>query len=328
MDIPDTLGDAEDLMTMLLAEKTMLRRRKASKRLKKGDAARLRELGRQIARLDKRVGELMLAQRDKDDVARVKMENQGAVFLPNTPAVQAGTKRKRNSGSPRKAGAIGKKAKRPAGASAAPTRGKRSKAAKESIEIILGMLQAGDCLTAGHDMADSPLLQGVKATTIRDQNKQLRGLASTLSGADRKQIRGDNIMIMKARAALKRRYQAADEKFLIKGMRTALLPYQFAAVGWMVQREHEKSDELPGGGLLADTMGLGKTVQALACVCGNPPSEEDRLARRDITLVVAPANAIQQWLGEISRHCVGINSCQYKLSDGIDLDTRKNNTIW
>ena len=327
-DLPDNMDEAEDMMTILWTNKNMLEKRKQSNKLRPGDATRLRELDRETARLEKRVAELLMAERDNKDKVGVKKEDTGTGSLPNPPAAQTGAKRKRNTGSQRKVGPARKRAKGRAAASAAPKRGKGSKAAEEGMDLILEMLQTGNSLTAGQEMADLPLLQGVKATTVRDQNKQLRKLTSTLSGGDRKQIQGDNIMIVKARAAMQRRYKVANEKFLINGMQTALLPYQFAAVGWMVQRERAKSDELAGGGLLADTMGLGKTVQMLACISANPPSDEDIQGGRGTTLVVVPASAAQQWVAEINRHCRGMTSCQYKQSNGIDPESLKNVAIW
>ncbi len=49
------------------------------------------------------------------------------------------------------------------------------------MDLILEMLQTGNSLRRGGN-GRPPLLQGVKATTVRDQDKQLRELASTLWG--------------------------------------------------------------------------------------------------------------------------------------------------
>ncbi len=53
-DLPDTIDDAEDLMTILWTKKNMLEERKQSNTLRPGDAARLREIDRETARLEKR----------------------------------------------------------------------------------------------------------------------------------------------------------------------------------------------------------------------------------------------------------------------------------
>jgi SNF2 family DNA or RNA helicase len=58
----------------------------------------------------------------------------------------------------------------------------------------------------------------------------------------------------------------------------------------------------PYGGLLADAMGLGKTLQTLATMVGNPPSKEDIKANKRATLIVLPASAIRQWKDEIEIH--------------------------
>ncbi len=63
--------------------------------------------------------------------------------------------------------------------------------------------------------------------------------------------------------------KAQDGKWLIKGMESPLYHHQLLGAQWMVQRE--LSSQQPNGGLLADSMGLGMTVQMLACMVGNPP---------------------------------------------------------
>ncbi|RYP07773.1 hypothetical protein DL764_002320 [Monosporascus ibericus] len=58
---------------------------------------------------------------------------------------------------------------------------------------------------------------------------------------------------------------------------------------------HNEQDSHKKGGLLADTMGLGKTVQALALILARP--SRDRA--RKTTLVVAPLALLRQWKREI-----------------------------
>jgi SNF2 family DNA or RNA helicase len=68
----------------------------------------------------------------------------------------------------------------------------------------------------------------------------------------------------------------------------------------MVSRE--LGPDKPHGGLLADVMGLGKTLETLATMVGNPPTMEDIKKRQKATLIVLPSSAIKQWMEEIRTH--------------------------
>lgn len=67
----------------------------------------------------------------------------------------------------------------------------------------------------------------------------------------------------------------------------------------------------PKGGILADQMGLGKTVEIIALLVSNPSDlarapriryTKDRKLRCKATLVVAPLTIVDQWKDEIERH--------------------------
>lgn len=128
-----------------------------------------------------------------------------------------------------------------------------------------------------------------------------RLLANIPEGSSTKQARSDKAKLLQAsRSFGYAQVGAVAGKWLIKGMRSTLYHHQLLGAQWMIQRE--LSDEAPYGGLLADGMGLGKTVQTLACMVGNPPAEKDKVRHIKATLIVVPSAVIDQWLDEIRHH--------------------------
>jgi SNF2 family DNA or RNA helicase len=67
-------------------------------------------------------------------------------------------------------------------------------------------------------------------------------------------------------------------------------PYQREGVLWMLTMEQQLSG--PKGGFLCDEMGLGKSIQLIATMLGNPQKN---------TLIVVPKSIITQWVGEIKK---------------------------
>lgn len=68
-----------------------------------------------------------------------------------------------------------------------------------------------------------------------------------------------------------------------------LLPFQLEGVGWMVAQE----DTVFHGGILADDMGMGKTLQTIALLLTRP---------RSPALIVCPTVAVLQWQAELQTH--------------------------
>ena len=65
----------------------------------------------------------------------------------------------------------------------------------------------------------------------------------------------------------------------------------------------ETGDVAPFGGILADQMGLGKTLQILACMVANRPDPTDDVKT---TLIVCTASIAHQWEQEIQKHTQGV----------------------
>lgn len=75
-----------------------------------------------------------------------------------------------------------------------------------------------------------------------------------------------------------------------KEITAPMLPFQKEGVSWMVNQEQNSKVR---GGILADEMGMGKTIQAISLMCANPMDGP--------TLVVVPMAAVSQWAREIER---------------------------
>lgn len=82
-------------------------------------------------------------------------------------------------------------------------------------------------------------------------------------------------------------------------------------------------DDIPGG-MICQTMGLGKTVEQVALILANPANDEwlsasGGLPRVRATLVVCPAAVVGQWLQEIMRHAPTLRTLTLFANDP-DLD--------
>jgi hypothetical protein len=89
---------------------------------------------------------------------------------------------------------------------------------------------------------------------------------------------------------------------------TAYTTPVFFCVIWLLQ--------LPPGGILADTMGLGKTVQAILLITGcmrgpSPAMDRAAAAAQQLglelggSLILVPEGLLGQWVGELLLKCGG-----------------------
>ncbi|KAJ7154612.1 SNF2 family N-terminal domain-containing protein [Mycena filopes] len=99
---------------------------------------------------------------------------------------------------------------------------------------------------------------------------------------------------------------------VVRGFREEirLLPHQIAGRAWM--REREDLTKRKAGGILADDMGIGKTIQALTAVVDRPPTKRDTEdGYVGATLVVCPLGVMQHWVQETTKVTVGLTVVQY-----------------
>ncbi|KAF8217682.1 SNF2 family N-terminal domain-containing protein [Mycena galopus ATCC 62051] len=98
----------------------------------------------------------------------------------------------------------------------------------------------------------------------------------------------------------------------VRGFREGfrLMPHQVPSRAWM--RDREDSTKKKAGGILADEMGMGKTIQAAARILDGPPTKKDREdGWATAALVVCPLAVMQQWNTEIEKFTVGLKVMQY-----------------
>lgn len=205
------------------------------------------------------------------------------------------------------------------------TRFLRSRSGQDEIgQLILDDLM--NCDPVG-DRLQNPIFNVGPEPEIdgatRTKTSQLQQLFANIpEGSSKSKGKSDKAKLLQAsRSFGYAQVRATNGKWLVNGMQSTLYHHQLLGAQWMVSRE--LSTEPPHGGLLADSMGLGKTVQTLACMVGNPPTKEDKARNVRATLIVVPSSVVSQWLEEIHFHvdCKKVfpKVMRYKMSAGIPL---------
>lgn len=156
--------------------------------------------------------------------------------------------------------------------------------------------------TSLHDMAvsNAPAMAKFSAKTVSAQTAAYK--ASLPADYDLRRGKTQIKDLNEARRVLgNRRVKPEGPEFRVNSMEFTIKPYQLTAIAWMLQRELMYT---PEGGIIADAMGMGKTVVSLTCISENMPDAKDVKEFCHATLVVVPNNrTAAQWYSEVKKHC-------------------------
>ncbi|KAF4973910.1 hypothetical protein FZEAL_9136 [Fusarium zealandicum] len=146
-----------------------------------------------------------------------------------------------------------------------------------------------------------PAMSSASGVMSEDSINQLLG--SIPDGLDTRRTNTQEKDLLEARQMYGRgKVKAQDGRWLVPGMESSLMNHQLVGAGWMMARENAQT--APFGGILADEMGMGKTITSLACIAGNPPRGEADKTYCKATLVLTPNLPIgQQWVEMTETHC-------------------------
>ncbi|CZS89555.1 uncharacterized protein RAG0_00905 [Rhynchosporium agropyri] len=154
------------------------------------------------------------------------------------------------------------------------------------------LLGSGDP-TSGDNLDDSLQLRG------NTRDGVWKDLQAKYPHTHTKEMKAENSKLVREAATLGcNKVKRMKHGWLLQGMKSLLRNHQLSCVLWMVKRDC--ASEKPNGGMVADVMSLGKTVQCLGLIVTNPQIPD--LAITKATLWIVPASLKgQTWL-ELNEH--------------------------
>ncbi|KAF7884513.1 uncharacterized protein EAF02_004849 [Botrytis sinoallii] len=143
---------------------------------------------------------------------------------------------------------------------------------------------------------EAPIIQ---ARTQREQFDKLLAAYPEYKDKNKRGI-SKNALIKAGQSFGYGKVHALDARWKLQGMDSTLHHHQLIGASRMLEREC--SEEGTQGGILADCMGLGKTIQCIAVMVGNPPDPNEIVTEERTTLIVVPSGLLLQWFDELKKH--------------------------
>ncbi|KAK1543853.1 SNF2 family domain-containing protein [Colletotrichum paranaense] len=197
---------------------------------------------------------------------------------------------------------------------------RENKRIERQIEALLRPIDAIQERAQAGDLTAAPV---IIATTRADQLKKMRESAPEYF--EPKFLDRQKRELLEATKAWgPRAVRAKDGFWEVRGLQSLMHHHQLIVGAWMMGRELKGTPKLPRGGILADAMGLGKTIETLSCIVGNQASEMLQEDGKGATLVVVPSGQmISQWMSEVKKHCdkkFSKNIIHFKIGNKMDIE--------
>ncbi|WQF85877.1 Putative helicase, Zinc finger, RING-type, Zinc finger, RING/FYVE/PHD-type [Colletotrichum destructivum] len=194
---------------------------------------------------------------------------------------------------------------------------------EENERQIDALLQTRDAIQERVERGDLPPAPRITATKRKDQLKQMREAAPDYFHP--KVLNEQKSELQEATKSWGHRaVRCKNGGWEVRGLNSPMLHHQLVVGAWMLGRELKELRLLPKGGILADAMGLGKTIEALSCIVGNQAPESLKETGKGATLVICPSGQmIRQWMSEVKKHCnktFAKNIVHFKAGNKMDID--------
>ncbi|KAI9852139.1 MAG: hypothetical protein M1838_001763 [Thelocarpon superellum] len=266
------------------------------------DAEKEKKAAKEQARMEKiqvqnakRVARDAKVAAKKEEKAQAREAKKAAKQAEGPKKPRKGDKRGKANG----AAGVGRAAKAaPNGKAPARAKGKQAERPNAKKDMLMNLL-ANDPIRDRLQMGDLP--PEVDHTNSTKKGSILNDLiASVPADVNKRQVTNRRSELWRATKCFgnAKVHATPEGRWRVAGLKTPLMHHQLLGAQWMLGREC--AERVPKGGLLADTMGFGKTIQMLATMIGNPPQKDDHGLKT--TLLVVPSSILHQWLDEIKKH--------------------------